>query len=78
MVRCGDSPLKRDVRASDGLFEISAVVKPEEGVFEFGLKSVFYQGRGKAKGEPMPAHVFWLHQQYTKLLLETAVRNVMR
>lgn len=78
MVRCGDSPLKRDVRASDGLFEISAVVKPEEGVFEFGLKSVFYQGLGKTKGEPMPAHVFWLHQQYTKLLLETAVRNVMR
>ncbi|KAL4882683.1 hypothetical protein BJY04DRAFT_186705 [Aspergillus karnatakaensis] len=78
VVRCGDSPRRQDVRASDGLFEISAVVKPEEGVAEFGLKSCFYQGLGKAEGEPMPPHIAWLHQQYTKLLLETALYKVKR
>ncbi|KAL5341087.1 hypothetical protein BJX70DRAFT_359581 [Aspergillus crustosus] len=80
VVRCGDSPRRQDVRASDGLFEISAVVKPEEGVAEFGLKSCFYQGLGKAEGEggPMPPHVAWLHQQYTKLWAETALYKVRR
>ncbi|KAL4754418.1 hypothetical protein BDW72DRAFT_166821 [Aspergillus terricola var. indicus] len=78
VVRCGDSPRRQGVRASDGLFEISAVVKPEEGVAEFGLKSCFYQGLGKAEGTPMPPHITWLHQQYTKLLAETALYKVRR
>ncbi|ODM15548.1 hypothetical protein SI65_09151 [Aspergillus cristatus] len=78
VVRCGDSPRLRDVRESDGLFEMSAVVKPDEGVAVFGLKSCFYKGLGKADSEPMPAHIAWLHKQYTKLWLETAIRNVLR
>lgn len=78
VVRCGDSPLKRDVRPSDGLFEIGATINKEEGVAEFTLKSVFYQGLGKAEKEPMPPHIVWLHQQYTKLWMETAVTNTTR
>lgn len=80
IVRCGDTPRNPEVRASDGLFEISAVVKPDEGVAEFGLKSCFYQGLGKAGDTegPMPAHVAWLHRQYSKLLLETALYKVRR
>lgn len=78
LIRCGDSPRRQDVRASDGLFEISAVVKPDEGVAEFGLKSCFFQGLARAESEPMPPHVAWLHRQYTKLLLETAINNVRR
>lgn len=78
VIRCGDSPRLRDVRESDGLFEISAVVKPDEGVAEFGLKSCFFRGLGKAESEPMPSHIVWLHQQYTKLMSATAVRNVLR
>ncbi|KAL4807948.1 hypothetical protein BDV18DRAFT_136421 [Aspergillus unguis] len=78
VVRCGDSPRRQDVRASDGLFEISAVVKPDEGVAEFGLKSCFYQGLGKAEGEPMPPHIAWLHRQYAKLWLETGLWKVRR
>lgn len=78
LIRCGDSPLRQDVRASDGLFEISAVVKPDEGVAEFGLKSCFFQGLGKAESGPVPRHIAWLHQQYTKLLLETGISNVRR
>ncbi|KAF8544267.1 hypothetical protein BDD12DRAFT_62282 [Trichophaea hybrida] len=51
-VRAGDSPLKKDVRPSDGPFEMSARVKGD--VVEFGLKSVFFQGLGKAEGKQMP------------------------
>lgn len=73
LIRCGASPRERDVRPSDGLFEIGAVVKQEEGVAEFTLTSCFYQGLGKAESGPMPPHIEWLHRQYTKLWLETAV-----
>lgn len=54
LVRCGDSPLKTDVRESDGLFEVSARVNKDEGAAEFGLKSVFFQGLGKADKVPLP------------------------
>lgn len=77
VVRCGDSPRNRDVRESDGLFEMSAVIKRDEGVAEFGLKSIFYQGLGKS-GAPMPAHITWLHQQYSKLWMESAIRKVTK
>jgi hypothetical protein len=82
MVRCGDSPRKMDARESDGLFEMTAEIKQDEGVAEFGLKSVFYNGlsgykSGSAAG-PMPGHVQWLHQQYDKVLMESAIRNVTK
>lgn len=82
MVRCGDSPRSKDVRESDGLFEMTAVIKREEGVAEFGLKSVFYNGlKGHESGSkdgPMPGHVQWLHQQYDKIWMESAIRNVTK
>jgi hypothetical protein len=78
IVRCGDSPRKTEVRPSDGLFEMKAEIKRDEGVAEFQLKSVFYQGLGKATGNPMPAHIEFLHRLYTKLWMETAIRNVTR
>lgn len=78
IVRCGDSPLKTGVRDSDGLFEMSVRVDKEEGVAEFRLKSVFYKGLGTATGKPMPEHVEFAHRLYTKLWMETAVRNVVR
>jgi hypothetical protein len=78
LIRCGDSPLKRDVRPSDGLFEIAAEVHIDKGYAEFRLKSVFYQGLGKAAGLPMEGFMLWAHKQYTKLWMESAVRNVKR
>ena len=80
IVRCGDSPRQRDVRESDGLFEMSVDVRKDEGFAEFGLKSVFYNGLSGYKGtaNPMPPHVQWLHQQYGKVLMESALRNVMK
>ncbi|EEH39165.1 hypothetical protein PAAG_01627 [Paracoccidioides lutzii Pb01] len=78
ILRCGDSPLKRDVRTTDGLFEVSANINQEEAVAEFGLKSLFYQGLGKTDKEPIPRPIVWLHHIYTKLLMETAVRRLTR
>ena len=73
VVRCGDSPLKTGVRPSDGLFEISTKIRKEEGYVEFGLKSVFFKGEGKATSPPMPAYMEWLHKQYTKVSTIDAV-----
>lgn len=82
IVRCGDSPRIQEVRASDGLFEMSAEVKKDEGVAEFGLKSIFYNGlgpqpdqEGKPPSEPMSPWIKWLHQQYAKVWMETAITN---
>ena len=86
IVRCGDSPRIRDVRASDGLFEMTAEVLEKEGVAEFGLKSVFYNGlAAPATGEagvdkePMGPWTQWAHAQYDRLFMETSLRGrVMR
>ncbi len=77
VVRCGDSPLKTAVRDSDGLFEMGVEIKRDEGVAEFRLKSIFYKGLGKADAPPMPSHVEFAHRLYTKLWMESAVRNVV-
>lgn len=78
VVRCGGSPRIREVRPGEGLFEMYTHINEQEGVVEFGMKSAFFQGAGKnATGNPpMPAHIKWLHVQYAKLWMETAVRNV--
>jgi hypothetical protein len=78
VVRCGDSPMKTAVRASDGLFEMGADVKQD--VVEFRLKSCFYQGLGKSEtgSPPMDALSVWAHKLYTKLWMESAIRNVMK
>ncbi|KAI9744083.1 MAG: hypothetical protein M1818_002235 [Claussenomyces sp. TS43310] len=75
-VRCGGSPRVRDVREGDGLFEMFARQNKDEGVVEFGMKSVFFQGLGRAERAPMPSHIVFLHQQYTKLWMESGVGNV--
>jgi len=78
IVRCGDSPRIKEARASDGMFEMRAEVREEEGVAQFELKSVFYQGLGKAEGAPMPWHIELLHRWYDKFLMESAVRSLTR
>lgn len=78
-IRCGDTPRHQGVRPSDGLFQIGAVVKPEQGIAEFSLKSCLYKGEGTADSAPMGPWMDWLHKQYAKLWLETAVlKNVVR
>lgn len=82
IVRCGDSPRKRDPRESDGFFEVTAEIKEDEGVAEFGMKSIFFNALaqpdkdGKPPAPPMPTTIQWLHQQYDKVLMETALPTV--
>jgi hypothetical protein len=66
------------VRPSDGLFEIATAVRVDKGYAEFRLKSVFYQGLGEAQGKPVEGLMWWAHKLYTKLWMESAVRNVKR
>ncbi|KFZ01190.1 hypothetical protein V500_00856 [Pseudogymnoascus sp. VKM F-4518 (FW-2643)] len=75
-VRCGGSPREQGVREGDGLFKISVRVEKERGEVELGLTSVFFQGKGVAQGEPMPAWIKWLHGVYGKLLMEDAVKRM--
>ncbi len=77
-MRCGDSPLKTEVRDSDGLFEMGVKVDEEKGEAEFRLKSVFYKGLGTETEKPMPGYVEFAHRIYTKLWMESAIRNVAR
>lgn len=75
-VRCGDSPSKRDVRESDGLFQINAKVDEEKQELVLSLKSVFYQGLGKSEGAPMPKWMQYLHLGYAMALLENGSREL--
>jgi hypothetical protein len=77
IVRCGDSPLKKGVRDSDGLFEMSVRVKQDEGVAEFRLKSVFFKGLGTASEPPMSRSMEFAHRLYTKFWMETSVRRLL-
>lgn len=76
-MRCGDSPRIQDVRASDGLFEMTTEIDREQKLVEFGLKSVFYNGvaqpdkEGKKGDGPMSPWIQWLHAQYDKVLMST-------
>lgn len=78
LFRCGDSPLKNpdQPRPSDGLFEISALISPQ-GFAEFKLKSVFFQGEGKAEKAPFEGQpvMDFLHRMYAKLWMESALRR---
>lgn len=77
LFRCGASPLDHpdSARPGDGLFEMSAKVKFDEGYAEFRLKSIFYQGEGKTEKAPFAGDAFmpWAHRQYAKLWMENAV-----
>lgn len=76
VVRCGGSPRIREVRPGEGLFEMCTHLSEKEGVVEFGLKSAFFAGLGKADAPPMSGLMKWLHVQYAKLWMEHAIKNV--
>lgn len=78
LVRGGDTVTNQGLREMDGFIELSANVKPDEELVEFGFKSVFFQGIGKASDLPMPGFVVWLHELYAKVLLGSGVRYVLR
>lgn len=79
LFRCGDSPLKSPdgPRPSDGLFEMSAETNFDSGFAEFRLKTIFYQGEGKAEKAPFAGEWFmpWVHRVYARIWMETGVGN---
>ena len=83
ILRGGDTPRVQDIRENDGLLEFTTDVRRDEGVVEFGLKCIFYNGLALpdeegSKAPPGGSMVKWLHEKYDKILMESAVRNCMR
>ncbi|KAF2205366.1 hypothetical protein GQ43DRAFT_407586 [Delitschia confertaspora ATCC 74209] len=79
VVRCGDSPLNTAQRPGDGLFSMEVTEDEEAQTATFHLKSVFVDTTPEGKNaQPLPWHFQFLHRAYTKLLMETAVRKLMK
>ena len=78
LVRGGDKVTNQGLRPLDAFIELTANVKPDKEVAEFGFKSVFFQGLGTPKGPLMPGFIVWLHEVYAKALLGSGVRYVLR
>ncbi|KAF5019321.1 hypothetical protein F66182_8678 [Fusarium sp. NRRL 66182] len=79
-VRCGDSPRNQGLRASDGLFQISAVIDKQHEEVELRLKSVLFSSEGKIEGKrgPMPPLMEELHQWYARIWSETASWKLLK
>ena len=52
-------------------------VKPEQGVAEFHMRSIFWQGEGKTD-KAVEGFDAWLHRQYAKIWMESALFNVSK
>ena len=78
-MRCGDSPLNAGLRPSDGLFTMEVTEDPASNTATFHLKSVFVDTSPDGKSSsPMPGYMQWLHRVYTKIMMETSVRSLMK
>lgn len=79
VVRCGDSPLNRDHRPSDGLFSMEVSKDDEAQIATFHLKSVFVDTTQEGKGsQPQPEFLQFAHRLYTKLWMESATRKLIK
>ncbi|EGR44522.1 uncharacterized protein TRIREDRAFT_124083 [Trichoderma reesei QM6a] len=79
-IRCGDSPRTQGPRASDGLFAIGATIDKDAQVARLTLKSCFFPSDRKVEGDkgPMPGWIENLHQWYSRILMVSAARSLMR
>ncbi|KAL4882660.1 hypothetical protein BJY04DRAFT_186679 [Aspergillus karnatakaensis] len=78
VLRGGVKVPNEELRPLDAFLEVTARVDEEQGIAEFGFKSIFFQGLGKTDKLPMPGPAIWLHEQYAKALLEFGVRYVLK
>ncbi|KAF1999238.1 hypothetical protein P154DRAFT_621100 [Amniculicola lignicola CBS 123094] len=79
VVRCGDSPHNAGLRPSDGLFSMEVTKDEDKGIATFHLKSVFVNTTEEGRNSvPLNWRFQFAHRLYTKLWMETAVRNVMK
>lgn len=77
VIRGGDSPSRRGPRPMDAVLELSAVLKEDEKVVEFGFKSLFFAGDQNSSQPAMPGPVVWLHMLYAKWLLKDGVQHLI-
>jgi hypothetical protein len=78
-VRCGDSPLNTEHRPSDGLFSMEVTTDDAAQTATFHLKSVLVNTTADGKdAQPLPWPFQFAHRLYTKLWMETALKNVMK
>ncbi|RPB05377.1 hypothetical protein L873DRAFT_1825150 [Choiromyces venosus 120613-1] len=75
VIRCGDSPLVRGDRPSDGLFVLE--VTRDEKFANFHMKSVFFDStaRGDRAGK-LPVWMDFAHRIYVRLLMRSGVEAV--
>ncbi|KAH6629140.1 hypothetical protein C7974DRAFT_181984 [Boeremia exigua] len=79
IVRCGDSPLVKEHRASDGLFSMEVTTDEKADTATFHLKSVFVNTTPEGTGsEPQPAALQLAHRMYTKFWMEGATRKMLK
>ncbi|KAL2813557.1 hypothetical protein BJX63DRAFT_215853 [Aspergillus granulosus] len=78
LIRGGDKTSHRGLRPLDGLIELSACINRENGMAEFGFKSLFFQGAGATSKLPMPGPVVWMHEQYAKALLASGIQYILK
>ena len=79
VVRCGDSPLNTGPRPNDGLFSMEVSQNQENQTATFHMKSFFVDTTpGGSTAPPMPAFSQFLHRQYTKLLMLTSVKELLK
>ncbi|KAJ5746230.1 hypothetical protein N7520_011412 [Penicillium odoratum] len=62
-------------RDMENLAEVTADINVDQGVAEFRLKNIFYNGVERTSKELFPPPIVWLHFQYCKLLLEGGVSH---
>ncbi|KAJ5986375.1 hypothetical protein N7451_010740 [Penicillium sp. IBT 35674x] len=57
-------------RNMENLAEVTADINVDQGVAEFRLKNIFYNGLERTPKDLFPPPIVWLHFQYCKLLVE--------
>ncbi|KAJ6134654.1 hypothetical protein N7523_000976 [Penicillium sp. IBT 18751x] len=77
VMRGGMSPAENQesLREMDNLSEITVNIDFEQRVAEFRLKNIFFNGVESTMKPMFPLPIVWLHYQYCKLLVESAVGN---
>ncbi|KAH3964690.1 hypothetical protein HBH98_189060 [Parastagonospora nodorum] len=79
IVRCGDSPLNKDHRPSDGLFSMEVSTDDKAQMATFHLKSNFVNTTPEGKdSQPLPWNFQLAHRWYTKLWMESATRKLLK
>ena len=75
IIRCGDSPLVRGNRRSDGLFILE--VTKDEMFANFHIKSLLFNSTAQGdKGEKVPGWMYFAHTVYVRILMRSGIRAV--